>query len=284
MRNVRDIVCTNRRKYEANFDAANEVRSMFDDLTREMRDDEWLEIVVSAERNQTVSKEIDSEENPDFDMISPTVKKCPKMHLKQTVRSTNDMRPLLESMNDEQQRVFYHVRNWCLRRLHDPNIEPIRLFITGGAGTGKSHLLKCIQYEATKIFCRKKHLQVDENVDVIHTLITAFTGAAAVNVDGVTIHSAFGISSRPDRLHEPLSCDKLSTYRCKLGSLKLLFIDEISLVPAGLWGAMYARLQQIMGMNSNKSCIANVGVIAIGDFHQVSTDQCCGPIISNVLS
>ena len=91
----------------------------------------------------------------------------------------------------------------------------------------------------------------------------------------MTIHSPFGISSRPDRLHEPLSCDKLSTYRCKLGSLKLLSIDEISFVPAGLWGAMHARLQQIMGTNSNKSCFGNVGVVAIGDFYQ------CPPVGSS---
>ena len=70
MRNVKDIVCTNRKKYEANFHAANEVQSIFDDLTREKNDDELAEIVANKERTQTLSKEIDSEENPDFDMIS----------------------------------------------------------------------------------------------------------------------------------------------------------------------------------------------------------------------
>ena len=72
--------------------------------------------------------------------------------------------------------------------------------------------MKCLHYEATKIFSRKKHLEPDENIDEIHTLITAFTGAAAVNVGGVTIHSAFGISVHHDRLHDNLSCEKLNTY------------------------------------------------------------------------
>lgn len=154
------------------------------------------------------------------------------------------MRPLLESMNEKQQRILYYVRKWCLRRLHDSNVESIRLFMAGGAGMGKSHVLKCIHYEATKIFCRKIHLQPDENIDVIHTLITTFTGAAAVNVDDMTICSAFRTSSGPERIHEPSSCDRLDTNRCKLGSLKLLFIDEISLVPLNRWGAVHARLQQ----------------------------------------
>ncbi|CAF5163484.1 unnamed protein product, partial [Rotaria sp. Silwood1] len=109
------------------------------------------------------------------------------------------------------------------------------------AGTGKSHLLKCLHYEATKIFSRKKHLEPDENIDEIHTLITAFTGAAAVNVGGVTIHSAFGIGTQNNSLSDNLSCDKLNSYRCKLGTLKLLFVDEVSLIQAGLWGAMHSR-------------------------------------------
>ena len=275
MRNVKDIVCTNPTKYKANFDEANEVQSIFDDLTRDKKDDEWAEIVANIDRTKTLNREIDSENNPDFDLISPTMKNNPTMNSKQTIRSTNEMRPLLESMNEEQQRVFYYVRKWCVHRMHDSNIEPIRLFITGGAGTGKSYLLKCLDYEATKVFCRKKHLQADENIDIIHTLITAITGAAAVNVNGVTIHIAFVISSRPDRWHEPLSCNRLSTCRCKLGSLKLLFIDKISLVRAGLWGAVHARLQQITGMNSNKSCFGSVGVIVIGDFYQ------CPPVGSS---
>ncbi|CAF2880127.1 unnamed protein product [Rotaria sp. Silwood2] len=116
-------------------------------------------------------------------LLEATHKECregsmPKntfIDLKQTYRTTDEMRPLLESMNEEQQEIFYHVREWCINRLHNPDIEPLRLFITGGAGTAKSHLLKCLHYEATKIFSRKKHLEPDENIDEIHTLITAFT-------------------------------------------------------------------------------------------------------------
>ncbi|CAF4269259.1 unnamed protein product, partial [Rotaria sordida] len=155
-------------------------------------------------------------------------------------------------MNNEQQEAFYHVREWCTKRLHNPDIEPLRLFVTGGAGT-----------------------EPDENIDEIHTLITAFTGAAAVNVGGVTIHSAFGIGTQSNNLNDHLSCDKLNSYRCKLHSLKLLFVDEVSLIQAKLWGAMHARLTQIMGIHSNAAIFGNVGIIAIGDFYQ------CSPVASS---
>ena len=58
-------------------------------------------------------------------------------------------------MNEEQQQIFYYVREWCVKSLHNPDAESLHLLITGGAGTGKSHLLKCSYHEATKMFTRK---------------------------------------------------------------------------------------------------------------------------------
>ncbi|CAF4270672.1 unnamed protein product, partial [Rotaria sordida] len=193
-----------------------------------MKDNEWAEIVANKEKRSTWSREIEQEDNPDFNIIHKSKNKNTFIDLKQTYTTTDEMRPLLESMNNEQQEVFYHVREWCTKRLHNPDVEPLRLFITGGAGT-----------------------EPDENIDEIHTLITAFTGAAAVNVGGVTIHSAFGIGTQSNSLNDHLSCDKLNSYRCKLHSLKLLFVDEVSLIQAKLWGAIHARLTQIMGIHSN---------------------------------
>ncbi|CAF1331247.1 unnamed protein product [Rotaria sordida] len=275
IRKVKDIVLENQKKYEAHVKETGETESLFNELSLSMKDNEWAEIVANKEKHSIWSKEIEQDDNPDFNIIHKSKNKNTFIDLKQTYATTDEMRPLLESMNNEQQEVFYHVREWCTKRLHNPHIEPLRLFVTGGAGTGKSHLLKCLHYEATKIFSRKKHLEPDENIDEIHTLITAFTGAAAVNVGGVTIHSAFGIGTQSNSLNDHLSCDKLNSYRCKLHSLKLLFVDEVSLIQAKLWGAMHARLTQIMGIHSNTAIFGNVGIIAIGDFYQ------CSPVASS---
>ncbi|CAF4980995.1 unnamed protein product, partial [Rotaria sp. Silwood1] len=53
-------------------------------------------------------------------------------------------------------------------------------------------------------------------------------------------------------------------------TLKLLFVDEVSLIQASLWGAMHSRLTQIMGIHSNTAIFGNVGIVAIGDFYQCS--------------
>ncbi|CAF2866624.1 unnamed protein product, partial [Rotaria sp. Silwood2] len=269
-RKVKDIVYENQRKYEINAKETGEVESLFNELSLNLKDNDWAEIVANKEKHNTWSREIEQEENPDFNMIHKTKNKNSFVDIKQTYSTTNEIRPLLESMNKEQQEIFYYVREWCTKRLHNSDVEPLRLFITGGAGTGKSHLLKCLHYEATRIFSRKKQLEPDENIDEIHTLITAFTGAAAVNVGGVTIHSAFGIGTQSNNLNDYLSCDKLNSYRCKLHSLKLLFVDEVSLIQSSLWGAMHSRLTQIMGIHSNTAIFGNVAIIAIGDFYQCS--------------
>ncbi|CAF4590297.1 unnamed protein product, partial [Rotaria sp. Silwood2] len=266
----KEVVYENRKKYKAHLKETDEMESLFNQLSGDMKDNEWAEIVANKEKDNTWSGEIGREDNPDFNIIHERKNKNTFIDLKQTFATTDEIRPFLESMNYEQQEVFYYVREWCTKRLHNPDVEPLRLFITGGADTGKSHLLKCLHYEATKIFSRKKHLEPDENIDEVHTLITAFTRAAAVNVGGVTIHSAFGIGTQSNSLNDHLSSDKLNSYRCKLHSLKLLFVDEVSLIQANLWGAMHSRLTQIMGIHSNTAIFGNVGIIAIGDFYQCS--------------
>lgn len=62
--------------------------------------------------------------------------------------------------------------------------------MTGGAGTGKSHLIKTINYEATRILGKMSLEPEDTTI-----LLTAFTGTAAFNIGGCTIHHAFSLNS-----------------------------------------------------------------------------------------
>ena len=65
-------------------------------------------------------------------------------------------------------------------------IRPPLLIIQGGAGAGKSLLINAIGQWFENIL-----RQPGDDPDKPYILITAFTGTAAANVDGMTLHSAF---------------------------------------------------------------------------------------------
>jgi ATP-dependent DNA helicase PIF1 len=59
--------------------------------------------------------------------------------------------------------------------------EGANVFLTGGAGTGKSYLLKCILEEMVDMYGKQA------------VFVTATTGIAAVNIGGTTVHQFAGI-------------------------------------------------------------------------------------------
>ena len=67
-------------------------------------------------------------------------------------------------------------------------IQPLYLFIIGGAGAGKSFLTKSLYQSFTKTFSYR-----NSSLDKTKVLLLALTGVAPDNVDGTTIHSALHI-------------------------------------------------------------------------------------------
>jgi len=125
-------------------------------------------------------------------------------------------------------------------------------FLTGRAGTGKSSFLKHIVKTCKKEF-----------------VVVAPTGIAAINANGVTIHSLFGFPFRP-----MLPCDADITIYSKdsvkselLNKMDTLIIDEVSMVRADVIDAIDFSLRK----NTNNPSIPFGGkqVIFIGDIFQL---------------
>ncbi|MBN3301915.1 PIF1 helicase, partial [Amia calva] len=178
--------------------------------------------------------------------------------------SKEDAEYLLRSLNDKQCEIFYKIRQWCLTKSLGDNPEPLRVFVTGGAGTGKSHLIKALYYESSRILARTA-----PNPDDICVLLTASTGVAAYNIGAATIHSTFAIGIDAKLPYQPLGEEKINTLWSKFGNLQVLIIDEISMVDHNLVAYIHGRLRQIK-QTGDHSLFGKVSIIAVGDFYQLS--------------
>lgn len=126
-------------------------------------------------------------------------------------------------------------------------------FITGKAGTGKSFLLRIFQSLTKKIILR-----------------VAPTGIAALNIDGVTIHSAFGFKNLSNQNIETLNKDTLSLSSDKalvLKNMDVLIIDEISMVRADI----FDKMDKILRIVCQKEDLPFGGkqVLVFGDLFQL---------------
>ena len=170
---------------------------------------------------------------------------------------------MMQQLNDKQRQIFNYVSKWCNEKVRDHTVRPFHVFVTGGAGTGKSHVIKCINYYANKTFA-----PMIEDSDQVTVLLLAHTGTAAFNIYGETICSALKVPAKTPQNYVPLSEESLNTLRIKYCHLQLVIIDEISMVSIRQLDYVHGRLQQIKGTSST-SYFGNVSVLAVGDFHQL---------------
>ena len=66
-------------------------------------------------------------------------------------------------------------------------VMPFHIFLTGGGGVGKSHLMKTIYVSIDKVLRYK-----GGNPEIPRILLLAPAEVAAVNIDGTAIHTALG--------------------------------------------------------------------------------------------
>uniref|UniRef100_UPI00404A01EC helix-turn-helix domain-containing protein n=1 Tax=Flavobacterium sp. TaxID=239 RepID=UPI00404A01EC len=141
------------------------------------------------------------------------------------------------------------------------------IFLTGKAGTGKTTLLKKIIETTHK-----------------NAVVVAPTGIAALNAQGVTIHSMFQLPPTgfiPVKSSEPIFINNVkfetpntlsrhfsmnATKRNVLQHLELLIIDEVSMLRADLLDAIDFTLRKIRKSNQP---FGNVQVLFIGDLLQL---------------
>ena len=98
-------------------------------------------------------------------------------------------------------------------------IKPFHIFLTGGAGVGKSHFIKIIFLSISKLLSFE-----GGDSEKPRILILAPTGVVAINIDGTTIHTALGINVG-HKLY-PLNDCQRGILQNKISEIKFIIIDE----------------------------------------------------------
>lgn len=143
------------------------------------------------------------------------------------------------------------------------------VFVTGSAGTGKSHLLKYI-VEVLQGRHKKPGDGVSKKKDLV-VGVCAPTGVAAVIVGGSTLHSFFGIGLGTGSRSNLLKKVNTNTgARTRIDETDVLIIDECSMLSADLLETldMVARAIRKNGLFSDEP-FGGMQVIAFGDFFQL---------------
>ena len=104
-------------------------------------------------------------------------------------------------------------------------------------------------------------------------LLLAPTGVAAINIEGITIHSGLGIPIGHHGENVPRLSDKMrSKLRNKLSEIGVIIIDEISMVSNLLLLYIHQRLVEIFGCSCDIP-FAGISIIVFGDFYQLPPIQ-----------
>lgn len=275
--NVQHILNINRAKFEQNADAVSEALELLrsNELSNvhsydSFNDQENADIHCDLE-NDVPDDESFHEQDPEHFAHSPQSNQPHNAivtHLHPDI-SDDLLHESIRSLNSNQRHAFNTVLTWCRTKMMQKNsnqssgIEPLYLFLTGGGGTGKSHFIRAIYHTAVKTF---RH--GPSNPDMPTLLMMAPTGVAAVNIDATTINTALAIPKDVGDNLRALSDQKRTQLRISLAELKIIIIDEISMVSNIMLLNIHKRLNEIFA-TPNSTLFAGISIIAVGDLYQL---------------
>jgi hypothetical protein len=203
--------------------------------------------------------------------------------LRQMFTANLEERPheeLAATLNETQLRVYNNVMN-PINHFHEKHangacdcaepVLPVRRFVSGVAGTGKSHLINTIV--AT---LHQKYTGGPDGFPAV--AVVAPTGLSAFNVNGVTMHKMFKLPVQHGG-DEPKLYDLSQTdikIMCEvLKNVRLIIIDECSMISNISWAKIERRLSALFPIKSdanpsdNSQLFGGRSILLFGDLLQL---------------
>ncbi|XP_029157812.1 uncharacterized protein LOC114930228 [Nylanderia fulva] len=165
-----------------------------------------------------------------------------------------DVSDMIVKLNTDQKRVFDKVTNAV-----ESDKSILRLYVSGEGGTGKSFLIKTIKCWI------KQNLNKD-------TAVTAPTGIAAFNIDGLTVHRLLQLPVEHGQTpkYKQLSDCVLKVLRTDLKDIILFVIDEVSMISNLTLIYIHLRLSEIFDTsNCDDGWFGRKHILLFGDLLQL---------------
>ena len=170
----------------------------------------------------------------------------------------SDQRRVFENISGHLNHQWQHEQGLC----HCSDLKPLHTFISGVGGTGKSFLIETIRKQVAEIW-------KDDASGDTKCAVGAPTGMASYNVGGVTVHRLFSLPIEQGGKtagYWPLSKPAQKIMRNNLRSLKLVIIDEVSMLSSLNLAYIHLRLEELFG---GSDWFGSMNVIFVGNLLQL---------------
>ena len=154
------------------------------------------------------------------------------------------------ALNSEQRTAVCIIARHVIRTLAGERLEPLRLYLGGPGGTGKSHVLKTV----------RRFFETVGRADMFK--VVAYTGAAALLVGGETAHHFTGLSVDVSAVSDP------SRLEASLGNVRYVFLDEVGMLGAAMLTRVHTQLAAAMHTEPGVP-FGGLNMIFAGDFWQL---------------
>ena len=254
------VIEKNQAKFENKFDGGRLINDIIAEAESKNKEDNIIDEEEEYEETTTAA------ELQDFEKDFEKWKREGSKQLKYLTQFTDvlcpeELKKLICGLNNQQRKIFDDImeRETCI----GVEKEPYFVFISGEAGTGKSHLTRVLM-EALKslnIFSGKE-------INKPSILAIAPTANAAFIIGGKTIESALGLDGS-NYNYKKLPAEREADLKYQYDEVSAIFIDEISMVGSGKLAKINYRLQDIAEGPNKKLFMGGKSCIVTGDMYQL---------------